>query len=70
MDEGILIKVLQNHRDIYHHADLLERLIFGMLGVTYSDSANEGEIWGKLRMACAEAFRSYAEIRDQESLLT
>lgn len=34
------------------------------------DSASKEEIQGKLKLACAEAFRSYRAVRDQKSLLT
>lgn len=35
-----------------------------------SDNASREEVQGKLRLACAEAFRSYQAVRDQKSVLT
>lgn len=35
-----------------------------------SDNPSKEEIQGKLRLACAEAFRSYQAVREQKSVLT
>ena len=35
-----------------------------------SDNGSKEEVHGKLKLACAEAFRSYQAVRDQKSILT
>lgn len=39
-------------------------------GYILSDNASKEEVQAKLRLACAEAFRSYQAVQDQKSLLT
>ena len=39
-------------------------------GYILSENASKEEVQAKLKLACAEAFRSYQAIRDQKSLLT
>ena len=39
-------------------------------GYILSDSASKEEVQGKMRLACAEALRSYQVVRNQKSVLT